>query len=121
MNNIFISCVVPARNEVGLLREVISQIKLISAIQDIIIIEGGSSDTTWDVSLELAQQDPMRIRAFQQSGKGKFNAVQHGAANAKFLSTRVGCGRDGSTRMHHESYRSRNRIWACNNGRSIAW
>jgi glycosyltransferase involved in cell wall biosynthesis len=84
MKNNSITCVVPARNEAGHLREVISQVKSISAIQDIIIVEGGSSDSTWDVSLELAKEDSTRVRAFKQIGKGKFNAVQHGAANAKF-------------------------------------
>lgn len=84
MKSDFITCVVPARNEAGHLREVISQVKSIEAIKDIIIVEGGSSDKTWNVSLELAQEDPTIIRAFQQTGKGKFNAVQHGAANAKY-------------------------------------
>jgi len=52
------SCVVPARNEEGHLREVITQILLIESISDIIIIEGGSIDNTYDLAHQITRENP---------------------------------------------------------------
>ena len=70
-----ITCVVPARNESGHLRSVISEITSISSISQIIIVEGGSTDETWEVAQEIASASEFKIKAIKQTGRGKFNAV----------------------------------------------
>jgi glycosyltransferase involved in cell wall biosynthesis len=77
------SCVVPARNEEGHLREVITQILLIESISDIVIIEGGSIDNTYDLAHQITCENPDRIQLLKQVGLGKFDAVMMGAKYAK--------------------------------------
>lgn len=77
------SCVVPARNESGHLRDVIAHVLSVAQIQEIIIVEGGSTDDTWAVAQELALSNPKKIQAFKQAGKGKFDAVLFGANKSK--------------------------------------
>jgi glycosyltransferase involved in cell wall biosynthesis len=77
---ITISCIVPARNESGHLLELINEILGIEQISNIVIVEGGSSDNTWEVIKEIQRTHPILITAIQQNGTGKFNAVLCGAA-----------------------------------------
>ena len=79
LKNKTVCCVVPARNESGHLNDVIDNVLSVSEINEIIIIEGGSTDNTWEVAESLAMEYPEKIKAFKQSGKGKFNAVMEGA------------------------------------------
>ena len=74
-----ISCIVPARNEQGHLRSVISEIRRVKFISEIVIIEGGSTDKTLDEAKALGQEFPELIRVAVQPGKGKFDAVRLGA------------------------------------------
>jgi glycosyltransferase involved in cell wall biosynthesis len=74
-----VCCVVPARNESGHLNEVLDNVLSVSEINEIIIIEGGSTDNTWDVAKSLSDKFPEKIKVFKQTGKGKFNAVMEGA------------------------------------------
>jgi glycosyltransferase involved in cell wall biosynthesis len=77
-----VSVIVPARNEEGNINTVIDDLKRISAVTEVIIVEGNSTDETWKVA-QLAQADnPDFIRAIQQDGKNKFNAVLCGIAIA---------------------------------------
>lgn len=78
-----ISCIVPARNEASSLEVTVRKILTIKEIFQIIIIEGGSSDLTFEVAKNLAIQHPNRITCLQQSGKGKFNAVCEAARVVK--------------------------------------
>jgi glycosyltransferase involved in cell wall biosynthesis len=48
-------------------------------IQEIIIVEGGSKDDTWNVAQQLASEHAETIKVLQQNGIGKFDAVLHGA------------------------------------------
>ena len=79
----FVSCVVPARNEEGHLEHVINEVLAISSITDVIIVEGGSSDGTFAEAVRLAERNPARIRTIKQTGRGKFDAVQCGAELAR--------------------------------------
>ena len=74
-----VCCVVPARNESGHLNEVLSNILSVSEINEIVIVEGGSTDDTWEVAQKLAKTHPEIIKTYKQTGKGKFNAVMEGA------------------------------------------
>jgi glycosyltransferase involved in cell wall biosynthesis len=78
-----LSCIVPARNEQGHLAEVISHILSINSISDIIIVEGGSIDDTYNEAIKIARQHPNKVQVVKQTGRGKFNAVQLGASCAK--------------------------------------
>lgn len=71
-----ISCIVPARNEQGHLRNVISEILEVSQISQIIIVEGGSIDSTFEEASKLASENPKLIQVMKQLGKGKFDAVK---------------------------------------------
>lgn len=73
---------VPARNEAGHLEHVVSQILMTHGVNEIIVIEGGSIDNTWQEALILESSFPERVRAIKQSSRGKFNAVLEGAASA---------------------------------------
>jgi glycosyltransferase involved in cell wall biosynthesis len=73
-----ISCIVPARNEAGRLQEVVDEILTVSEIDQIIIIEGGSTDNTFLKALSLQESHPDTIISKKQNGKGKFDAVLHG-------------------------------------------
>ena len=74
-----VCCVVPARNESGHLKDVLRNILSVSEIDEIVIVEGGSTDDTWEVAKSLAATHPEMIKTYKQSGKGKFNAVMEGA------------------------------------------
>lgn len=74
-----LTCIVPARNEAGHLREVIEHVLSVNQIDQVIIVEGGSTDETWAVASRLALENPKMISLLKQDKKGKFNAVLTGA------------------------------------------
>jgi glycosyltransferase involved in cell wall biosynthesis len=78
--------VIPARNEAGHLAQIVDTVSKNRFVTEILIIEGGSSDGTYEVALALSTRNPV-IRVFKQSGAGKFNAVIEAArkANSKHI------------------------------------
>jgi glycosyltransferase involved in cell wall biosynthesis len=74
-----IGCVIPARNEAGYLKELVTEILSISELNQIIIIEGGSTDETWEICQLLENTNKSIITSIKQTGAGKFNAVLEGA------------------------------------------
>ena len=82
-----LTCVVPARNEAGYLEQLISSILSVADINEVIIVEGGSSDSTYEIAKRIADTSPNRVKCIRQSGRGKFNAVLEGfnEANSDFL------------------------------------
>jgi glycosyltransferase involved in cell wall biosynthesis len=79
-----LSCIVPARNERGNIENALKRFPDLGCEIEIIFVEGHSSDGTWEeiqrVATVYARQ--FRIRAFQQPGKGKADAVRLGFASA---------------------------------------
>lgn len=73
-----LTCVVPARNEAGHLKTLIESISSVAEIDKIVIVEGGSTDDTFEIATQIASQHPERITCLKQTGKGKFNAVLEG-------------------------------------------
>jgi len=70
------SILVPCRNESGNLIPLIEAIiGILKTGDEIIIIEGGSSDSTYEEALALSAKFPNQVRTFKQNGEGKFNAV----------------------------------------------
>ena len=81
-----VSVVVAARNESGNIRELIARTPMLAPEQELIFVEGNSTDDTWEV-IQAAVADmqattPMRLIALQQTGKGKGDAVRMGLDHA---------------------------------------
>ena len=77
-----LSCIVPARNEAGHLNDVLDHVLSVPEITQVIIVEGGSSDDTWDIAKAYTQKQPEKIKLFKQDKRGKFNAVLTGSRHA---------------------------------------
>jgi len=79
------SIIIPCKDESGNLVPLVDAIVTILRPGDeILIVEGGSADTTYFEALELQAAYPYQVRTIKQSGKGKFDAVQKGAESTGF-------------------------------------
>ncbi len=79
-----VSVVVPARNEAGNIQAAIDRTPVMGSGTEIIFIEGHSSDGTWP-AIQKAIADyrgPLKLSAYQQTGKGKGDAVRLGFEKA---------------------------------------
>jgi ubiquinone/menaquinone biosynthesis C-methylase UbiE len=79
-----VSIVIPARNESGNIENAILRLPDFSTHQEIIYVEGNSTDDTWDKILEMQSKykDTHDIKVFRQPGKGKYDAVKEGYSHA---------------------------------------
>jgi len=79
-----VSCVIPARNERGNIENVLKRFPDLGCETEIIFVEGHSNDGTWEEIQRVAAvyKNRFRIQTFQQSGKGKADAVRLGFAHA---------------------------------------
>ncbi len=79
-----VSVIIPARNEAGNIVAAIDRLPQLGKQTEVIFVEGHSQDHTWDTIKDLAQayQGNFKIKAFQQSGKGKGDAVRLGFVEA---------------------------------------
>lgn len=79
------SVVVPARNEAGNIRAALERIPTLGRRTEVIFVEGHSRDDTWaTIQREIAAYaGPHLVRALQQPGKGKWDAVHAGFAVAQ--------------------------------------
>jgi ubiquinone/menaquinone biosynthesis C-methylase UbiE len=75
-----VSIVIPARNESGNIEDAILRLPKFGKFQEIIFIEGNSTDDTWIKIQEIAEKykSTHRIKIGQQPGKGKGDAVRMG-------------------------------------------
>ncbi|HEY8956255.1 glycosyltransferase family 2 protein [Chitinophaga sp.] len=72
-----VSIIIPARNEAGNIENILNRIPLFGSRQEIIFIEGNSSDNTWGQMLYVQQKyQQHNIIVLRQTGKGKGNAVR---------------------------------------------
>lgn len=75
-----VSIIIPARNESGNIEEIIRRIPDMGPHDEVIFIEGNSTDDTWSTIQRMYREQstirPMQIA--QQSGKGKGDAVRKG-------------------------------------------
>jgi glycosyltransferase involved in cell wall biosynthesis len=80
-----VSVVVPARNEAGNIAAAIARTPLMGKKTEIIFVEGGSSDGTWEAiqAAIAAYRGPLELRAIQQQGQGKGDAVRLGFSQAQ--------------------------------------
>jgi hypothetical protein len=82
-----VSVVVPARNERGNIEPALEALRLAREELpglEVILVEGHSSDGTWDEIQRLLPiyQDTFKVAAFQQEGRGKGDAVRLGFSRA---------------------------------------
>lgn len=75
-----VSIVVPARNEEGNIKKIVTSISKFGKSQELIFVEGGSSDHTWS---EIKKYTSKTVRAFKQRGRGKGDAVRLGFSRAR--------------------------------------
>ncbi|HEY9878272.1 MAG TPA: glycosyltransferase [Leptolyngbyaceae cyanobacterium] len=78
------SVIIPARNEAGNIRDAVARLPQLGAHTEVIFVEGHSSDRTWAEIQTLINEysGPFTLKAFQQTGKGKADAVRLGFAEA---------------------------------------
>ncbi|KXW55841.1 glycosyltransferase family 2 protein [Ferrovum sp. PN-J185] len=80
ITNPSVSIVVPARNEAGNIESIIQRTPSMGPDDEIIFIEGNSSDNTWQVIRAVQEKygNNRHIVIAQQDGKGKGDAVRKG-------------------------------------------
>ena len=81
-----LTIVIPARNEKGNIEDALRRMPDFGALTEIIFVEGHSSDGTWEeiqrVTSAWNGTAGLRVRALQQTGKGKADAVRLGFSKA---------------------------------------
>ena len=78
-----VSVVVPARNEAGNIAKIIERVPPMGAGTEIIFVEGGSTDNTYEtIEKAIAQSPQHSCKLLRQTGKGKGDAVRLGFAQA---------------------------------------
>jgi len=78
-----VSVVVAARNEAGNIESIFARTPELAAGTELVFVEGGSSDRTYEVIEETIAAHPERdCKLFKQQGKGKGDAVRLGFAKA---------------------------------------
>lgn len=79
-----VSVVIPARNEAGNVPEYFKRVPPMGSKTEIIIVEGNSTDDTYEVAQkEVAAHPEWDARLLKQPGKGKADAVRVGYRDAK--------------------------------------
>lgn len=77
------SVVIPARNEAGNIEDAVKRVPEMGRGTEILFIEGGSKDNTWDEIQRVAKAYPNRdIKVLKQQSKGKGGAVREAFAQA---------------------------------------
>ncbi len=75
-----VTVVVPARNESGNIQAAIDRTPVMGSGTELIFVEGHSTDDTWQTIQKVVRDynGPLTLRAMQQPGKGKGDAVRVG-------------------------------------------
>ncbi len=79
-----LSVVVPMRNEEGNVAAALARIPKLGRSTEVILVEGNSKDNTWAAIQRAAAEykGPLQLKICRQPGKGKWDAVHHGFAQA---------------------------------------
>ena len=79
-----VSVIVPTRNEAGNVAAALARTPVMGSGTELIFVEGHSSDDTWGtIQTEMKRYSgPLKLSAYQQTGKGKGDAVRLGFAKA---------------------------------------
>ena len=78
------SVIIPARNEAGNIESCITRLPKLGKRTEVIFIEGCSSDSTWEEiqRVQAKYSHQWDIKIYQQTGKGKGDAVRQGFEKA---------------------------------------
>jgi len=79
-----VSVIVPARNEAGNVAAAVARTPVMGTGTELVFVEGNSTDDTW-ATIQRTIRDyagPLELKAYQQTGKGKGDAVRLGFAQA---------------------------------------
>ena len=79
-----VSVIVPTRNEAGNVAAALARTPVMGSGTELIFVEGHSSDDTWGtIQTEMKRyRGPLKLSAYQQTGKGKGDAVRLGFEKA---------------------------------------
>jgi ubiquinone/menaquinone biosynthesis C-methylase UbiE len=80
-----VSVICPCRNEAGNIRAVIDRLPSFAGGVELIFVEGGSNDGTWETiekEVHRSSRRGLQVKALKQSGKGKADAVRLGFSKA---------------------------------------
>lgn len=81
-----VTVVIPARNERGNIESALQRLPDLGPSTEVIFVEGHSNDGTWEEIRRVTSlwdgRGDMRVRAFQQTGRGKVDAVRLGFSKA---------------------------------------
>ncbi|MFT3891779.1 MAG: glycosyltransferase family 2 protein [Anaerolineales bacterium] len=84
--SIFLSIVIPAHNEEarlpGTLEQIFAFLKERSLSAEVLVVENGSSDRTFEIAQEFARQHP-NLHVIQNDWRGKGLAIQRGVKEAQ--------------------------------------
>lgn len=85
MEGASVTVLVPARNEAGNIEPIVQRVPKMGPDDELIFVEGGSSDHTWEEIQRVAKayEATHTIRFAQQEGKGKGDAVRKGFGMAE--------------------------------------
>lgn len=79
-----VSVIVPCRNERGNIPQLIDRIPGLGSATEIIFVEGGSRDSTWEeIERQIALHPERDLSLYRQTGTGKGDAVRLGFEHAK--------------------------------------
>ena len=82
-----VSVIIPARNEAGNIKPILERLPRFTPRLEVIFVEGNSADHTWEQILACVRDEGLieglSVKAFQQSGVGKGDAVRMGFAEAQ--------------------------------------
>ncbi|HET6147628.1 MAG TPA: glycosyltransferase [Polyangia bacterium] len=83
-SNASVSVIVPTRNEAGNVKGAIDRTPVMGGGTELIFVEGGSTDGTWQTIQDCIAnyRGPLKLSAYQQTGKGKGDAVRLGFSKA---------------------------------------
>ncbi len=84
VRKVSVSVIVPTRNEAGNVAAAAARTPVMGTGTELIFVEGHSTDDTWAaIQRTVGSYDgPLKLRAFQQTGRGKGDAVRLGFAHA---------------------------------------
>lgn len=83
MREYTVSIVVPSRNEAGNIKQIIETCPVLGSGTELIFVEGHSTDDTYNIILnEIMNYPNKNIKVYQQTGKGKGDAVRLGYSKA---------------------------------------
>lgn len=89
LSNFSCSVIIPARNEANNIENCVTRMPQLGRFTEIIFVEGNSQDETWSTIKKVQTQygkeygNSLKIKAIQQTGRGKGNAVREASQLAE--------------------------------------